>query len=723
MAPIRFVARQAGLAKKTLEWNLKEVERLLQFRDSNGLADYVGKEHHWRVRKEAARALLEIGDGRALEIVSDILQGDTEILPARLIEDLAEVPGDEALLLLANALHSPNMFLHSLAARVIGLREELSVFPYLVRVCRDPFPAVRKLGQRLLRRRVQERPEQLVELRPENLDGVMEELDFDDVWKFLPRDTHPRVRQAAIKRMSEFESEHAVNFLLSTCFAAEPPFCDLAMEAIEKNEHVKAEDLQPFLDYGAEELFPRAFACFARRTGPEGVETLTAALHHRDPSVRSVAVREMARLFGSGIVAVVSPLLSDKDPAVCGAVLEVLAKAPRQMVENPLVKTATEGPPEVREKALRIAAELSICAPELTAAYLQKLDEGLKDPRPEGELLDLICDIFHSLKPARPVYMLIHLVRAGRSASPRLRRVALEVMRAYPPEQRFEAYPYLEGSSDMNLVREMAFELGEAQHSAAKVPLIRVAMGRKRKDARKAREYLYKMPEMRDVEHLIDLIHSKHLAVKQFGIQRLKEIGDPQVVALLLQAIEEGNEDLQRQALERLAELGNEDMAEMAGESGAGAIMGDLDREAIEDLGDQADPRAVQILLEASKDEDEIVQLAAVEALGKFTDNSDVVERLIDCIGYGSVPVRQEAVQILGKNKIVVAVDPLIRALGNIFLRSYVEEALRNIGDRRGYLAVVRRKKREKMFPSRAKLEREKMKRGRGARKKALGMK
>jgi hypothetical protein len=44
-----------------------------------------------------------------------------------------------------------------------------------------------------------------------------------------------------------------------------------------------------------------------------------------------------------------------------------------------------------------------------------------------------------------------------------------------------------------------------------------------------------------------------------------------------------------------------------------------------------------------------------------------------------------------------------------VVLRSYAEEALRKIGDRRGYLAVLRRKKREQLFPKKAKLERAKL--------------
>jgi hypothetical protein len=60
--------------------------------------------------------------------------------------------------------------------------------------------------------------------------------------------------------------------------------------------------------------------------------------------------------------------------------------------------------------------------------------------------------------------------------------------------------------------------------------------------------------------------------------------------------------------------------------------------------------------------------------------------------------VREKAIETLGENQVKAAVEPLIRLLGNPFLRFRAEEALMRIGDRRGYLAIKRRKIREKMF-------------------------
>ena len=121
------------------------------------------------------------------------------------------------------------------------------------------------------------------------------------------------------------------------------------------------------------------------------------------------------------------------------------------------------------------------------------------------------------------------------------------------------------------------------------------------------------------------------------------------------------------------------------------------------------DRRALEALLQAAEDEDVEVQLSVVEALVHFLDDEAVVKRVMAFVDYGDVAVRMKAIEILGEGKVVAAVDRLIAAIGNVFLRSYAEEALRRIGDRRGYLAVVRRKKREALFPKKAKMERAKL--------------
>jgi len=691
-----------------------EIDRLQKTRNATAIVPYLQRGQESSVRLAAIRALLSIDPAFAVEAVTPLFREQDEPLKEEILRLAAAENSESGLPLLVAGLSSCDMLVRAAAVRLLAARPEASVFTYLLRASRDEESGVQRLGRRLLAERVRDRPEQIAQLRPESIEGIMSELSFEEVWNFLPRHTAPSVRQEAIKRLAHFQGEHVNNFLVSTCLAAEPPHCFLAMEAIERNPSVPAEDIKSILDWGPPELYLAAFRAFASRVGPEGVETLIENLKHPDAAVRCLAVRGLFRLFGSKMVPVVTPLLDDTNHEVCNAVLDAISDAPAELIENALTVAALRGPAESRRRALNLAAKKGLCTPELMAGYLAFLEEALKDPRPEGKMLDSICDTLEVLKKTRSPYLVVSLVYAGRSASPRLRRVAMAALAEYPPEIRLEAFTYLDQTTDMSMVTKIAFDLAEHNHPAALVPLIRVAMGRKQDDAKKARQYLSKMPELKNIEKICELIRSKHPAVKQYGIDRVKEMGDPRAVAMLLQAIEEGNEEMQRIALARLAELGNVEAQEMQEQSQHGGLDKAkmlASRESIEDLQQQADPRAIDVLLKASMDEDELVQLSAIDALGKFVNEERVARRLIECVGYGGIGVRQKAVEILGKNKVEMAVDALIAALNNIFLRTYAEEALRAIGSRRGHLAIMRRRRREKMFPSRAKLERERRKR------------
>lgn len=699
----------------SLERQLNRIQFLAEHGRDGQLVEYLAPACPPRVRQAALDALCTLDTDSTCTAIAPLLREEAGPLTERALAYLEGRAGDAALRALANGLSAHDPFQRLAAVQVLARRDEPSVFTYLVRACRDPEKSIRDLAGRLLERRVRSHEAQLPALREEALAGVLAELPFAEVWRFVPRATHEALRHAAISQMARFASEQARNFLISLAMEAAPPSCDLALEAIAQNPAITADMLRPLVDWGRDELHDRAFALYAERAGPEGVELLTSKLTHPSAATRQHAVENLFRLFGAQIIPVILPLLQDQDPIVCGAALDALQEGQRALVEPSLIAAATRGATAVRPRALALAAAKGICAPELLVPYLDAIAAILKDPRPEGEALDRVCDMIAVLAPLQPVALLVPLVRAARSPSPRLRRVAMEAFTHFPLDHRVEAFAYLQEASDAHVLTEVAFTLDEADRPEATIPLVRVAMGRHRKNAREAHKRLNRRPEIRDIERLCELVRNPLPVVKQFAIDRLKEMGDPRAVAMLLQAMDEGNEQMQQLALQRLAELGNRTAQEMAAE-GLDRTTAAFEREDLEAMQQQADPRAIDMLLQAAEDEDEMVQLSAVEALGEYVEDPRVAERLIQFIGYGAVPVRQKAVEILGQHKVQAAVDPLIGALGNIFLRSYAEEALRLIGDRRAYLAIVRRRRREKMFPSRAQQEREKLKQKRAKR-------
>ena len=110
------------------------------------------------------------------------------------------------------------------------------------------------------------------------------------------------------------------------------------------------------------------------------------------------------------------------------------------------------------------------------------------------------------------------------------------------------------------------------------------------------------------------------------------------------------------------------------------------------------------------------VQLAVVEALSPFAaDEDSVTQRMLEAIGYGDISVRQAACESLGEARCKAAVPDLVKALYNTFLRPRATEALKRIGDRKGYLALRRLHRREALFKSQVRHVR-----GRKERKKAV---
>jgi HEAT repeat protein len=88
------------------------------------------------------------------------------------------------------------------------------------------------------------------------------------------------------------------------------------------------------------------------------------------------------------------------------------------------------------------------------------------------------------------------------------------------------------------------------------------------------------------------------------------------------------------------------------------------------------DPRAIEPLLRFLEDPSPTCQIAAIAALARFAGDPRVMERLIGCLGFGDLSVRQAAIETLGEAKAVAAVPALLRALENGFLRPKARAAL-----------------------------------------------
>jgi HEAT repeat protein len=231
---------------------------------------------------------------------------------------------------------------------------------------------------------------------------------------------------------------------------------------------------------------------------------------------------------------------------------------------------------------------------------------------------------------------LLALTALARSVIKRLRRIAIEAVMLFDPQDRAEALYSLIDTYDPDVLKNVALGLNEAGDPRAALALIRAANECKGRASVKARAALVRRPEIRDLDFLVKCLSERWATVRRYAAERLKMLKDR---------------------------------------------------------------RAVPALLKASRDDDVEVQLAVFEALSPFAaEDEAVTQRMLEAIGYGDISVRQAACESLGEARCRAAVPDLIRAIHNFFLRPRATEALRRIGDRKGYLALKRLERREKLF-------------------------
>lgn len=692
---------------------LREIKALSRRVDIEGLRERLSEAYSAKARAAALNELIVLGTANAWKAITDVLSQEPLTVGQPALQTLSDVNSPEVIPAIAGALGSKNIFLRSEAVRLLSGRDDRTVWSYLLRASRDPAESIRRLATRQLLELTSTRRDKLGELRKELLEGIFSVLPVENVETLLVEDLPAVVRDAAILRMSETSNPETVAFLMRLCIEPGAEHGDAAIEAIENNPTILAKHIKIILDRTDSPYYERLFACFAKRAGNEDVEMLIQALSSRRPSIRKNAALALNRMFADHVLPMLTGLATDPASEVVLALMDCLEHSSVGVAEPLLVSAALEGPPEVRGRALSLAAELTIPHPALEDLYCGILKDGLTDARPVGDLLNDMCNAVKTLgrmtsKKAMPL-----LAQASLSVSARLRRMAVEAIESYPQDLKIRMYENLIDAPDPRLVARVAFALYEKDPSSALVPLIRTAMGPRKRDGRKADEVLSGMAETRDLRVLSELLHSPHPRVKQYAVESLADFADPRLVSKLVSAIERGDTEAQERAMRNLQEV------VAARREGREPELDDEDLDG-EEGEETASPEALELLLSASDESDELLQLSAVESLERYVHEPKVAERLIAFLDYGSVPVRQKSVEILGRNKIVYAVPALIKALNNIFLRSYAEEALRIIGDRRGYLAVVRKRKREKMFPKRSKIERDKLKKQRARKKRPL---
>jgi len=205
----------------------------------------------------------------------------------------------------------------------------------------------------------------------------------------------------------------------------------------------------------------------------------------------------------------------------------------------------------------------------------------------------------------------------------------------------------------------------------------------------RAAEALGVIGDHRAVESLCALLRDPNTGMRRLAANVLRRIGNARAVEPLIAVLSDQDEEVRRSAAEALGRIGDT--------RAVGPLIDALDdpdvgvrRRAAKALGIIGDHRAVEPLNAALCDPDKEVRRLAANALRKIGD-ARAVEPLIAALSDRDEDVRQHVAEVLGSIGDVRAVEPLIAALGdqdeNVRWRAV--ESLERIGDVRAVEPLI----------------------------------
>lgn len=208
---------------------------------------------------------------------------------------------------------------------------------------------------------------------------------------------------------------------------------------------------------------------------------------------------------------------------------------------------------------------------------------------------------------------------------------------------------------------------------------------------------LGRIGDPRAVDPLIEALQDEDPEVRKNAAVALGEISDPRAVNPLIEVLDDENPEVWRNVTEALGKLGEQavdplimiliDEGQQSSDARSGAARA---------LGKIGDPRAVEPLIVALKDEAYMVRSGAASALGEISDPR-AVDPLIEALSDDEWVVLGSVATALGEIGDPKAVDPLIealeyedsartallRAFPNRWVRASAANALGDIGDTR----------------------------------------
>jgi len=185
-----------------------------------------------------------------------------------------------------------------------------------------------------------------------------------------------------------------------------------------------------------------------------------------------------------------------------------------------------------------------------------------------------------------------------------------------------------------------------------------------------------------EIDIQIDLLKDPDWTIRREAVVTLGEMGDERCVAPLVNALRDGDWQVREAAVEAMGQVGSPAVEHLV------RMLRDWDirKAALRALGKIKDERVLDPLMQQLRHDE--FKDDATEALVEL--GAPAVERLVGALKDKDEMVRQQAIIALGRIKDQAALDPLIEMLKDTdwFARLTAAAALEKIGDERGRLAI-----------------------------------
>ena len=615
----------------------KELDRLVRYQDIDAISRVLsGSEVKGATASKLLEALISFDSPEAWDAIARLISDSQAAAVEICIQRLGELQSSGAIRVLGDALGNSNVFIRSAVVRTLSSIESSAVIAHLLRATRDPESSISRMASRVIMRRIERRPMLLAEIRPMTAEGVLGLLDDRWAMELLAPEFPDSIRKMAARRLGEIGGEESTQVLASMLQSVKGELLDACWAALESCPSVSDFVLLPLLVDPRPEIKSRAIRVYARFADSNAADLLAGLAADAAPKVRREALSGLTQLTSTGSIPHLVTALEDPVEENRELAIDLLTQLEDSSPELVQIVQACSG--ELRRKALITLANRGVVLDELMGSYIEFVYQGAScTDLSQRDYLDSLAAVAKTLGTSLRPEAMIAICALANSVIRRLRRAAVEGLMKYEPADRSDALATLVDTHDPDVLKNVAFGLLEASDERAVIPLIRTALECRGRPMIKAKEALLHRNEAEDVDFLVSGLGEKWASVKRWSAEKLKELRDP---------------------------------------------------------------KAIAALLEASNDEDVEVQLAVFEAMGPFaSEREDVRTRMLECIEYGDISVRQAACEALGEARCREAVPALIKALNNFFLRPRATDALKRIGDRKGYLAMKRIERREKLFP------------------------